>query len=114
MFASRRHSRRRKLYQSMRAMATLAPSSTQKLFAAIAWKRSQPAPATIRMRTTVRTVRRENKEKPTIETRRHSGTSQKQRHTHHRVTESQRTALKEEESTTRGGAGGKRKGPDLA
>src|SRR4051812_4436197 len=89
MFVSRRQSRRRKLYQSMRAMATLAPSSIQKLFAAIAWRRSQPAPATIRMRTTVRTVRRENKKKTTIETRRHSGTGQKKRHLpqRHRGTE---------------------------
>src|SRR5579863_4919118 len=48
MLASRRHKIRAKLYQSMRAIATLTPSSNQKDFAASEWKRRAVATAVIR------------------------------------------------------------------
>src|SRR5690348_5182754 len=52
MLASRRHKSRAKFHQSRRAMAQLAPSSTQKLRAAMCQKRSH-APMIVATKTTV-------------------------------------------------------------
>src|SRR6266487_4668007 len=53
MLASRRHRMRMKLYQSKRAIPTLAPSSNQKLLTVNRWKRRTAAAAVIKARTLV-------------------------------------------------------------